>query len=360
MLLLVLKATTILVLAVVIAAGLRRASAGTRHLIWLVAIGAVLMLPVLAGWTPIDVRILPAVSTAANPSVAPRQTDIDPPRVTANVADATLELQAGGTIGASDQSPAPAPGTPPARGALSLAAMLFAIWAAVCVLLFGRLIHGTVAVNRIVSRSKPLADEDWQSRLYDVADRLGIVHAPRLLRSDEIRVPFAAGIVQATIVLPAECDDWTPGQRDAVLIHELGHVRRRDLLGHTLGRVACALYWFHPLVWTAARRLRDASERACDDLAIRLGSRPSEYADHLLRLVTSTGPRAMPGVALAMAQRKEFEGRMLAILDPALRRDAPARWKSAALSGALVVLSLLVAAAAPAPRTGAGMIPAES
>lgn len=237
---------------------------------------------------------------------------------------------------------------------------MFAIWAAVCLLLLGRLIHGTVAVHRIVSRSRPLADEDWQARLYDVADRLGIAHAPRLLRSDEIRVPFAAGIVHAMIVLPAECDDWTPGQRDAVLIHELGHVRRRDLLGHTLGRLACVLYWFHPLVWTAARRLRDASERACDDLAIRLGSRPSEYADHLLRLVTSTGPRAMPGVALAMAQRKEFEGRMLAILDPALRRDAPARWKSAALSGALVVLSLLVAAAAPAPRAGAAAISSDS
>jgi HEAT repeat protein len=51
-----------------------------------------------------------------------------------------------------------------------------------------------------------------------------------------------------------------------------------------------------------------------------------------------------------MAQRKEFEGRMLAILDPALRRDAPARWQSASLTGALVVLCLLVAAAAPAPR----------
>lgn len=61
----------------------------------------------------------------------------------------------------------------------------------------------------------------------------------------------------------------------------------------------------------------------------------------------------MPGVALAMAQRKEFEGRMLAILDPALRRNAPARWQSAALTGVLVVLSLLVAAAAPAPRAAA-------
>jgi beta-lactamase regulating signal transducer with metallopeptidase domain len=337
-LVLVLKATTILLLAVAIAAGLRRASAGTRHLIWLVAIGAVLVLPILAGWTPIDLRILPA-ATSASPVVTTLEAAIDPPPVTAaREADEPLESQTVGTVAA------PAGGTP------SLGAMLFAIWAAVCLLLLGRLIHGTVAVRRIVSRSRPLADEDWLARLYDVADRLGIVEAPRVLRSDEIRVPFAAGIVRATIVLPAECDDWTPGQRDAVLIHELGHVRRRDLLGHTLGRLACALYWFHPLMWTAARRLRDASERACDDLAIRLGSRPSEYAEHLLRLVTSTGPRTIPGVALAMAQRKEFEGRMLAILDPALRRDAPARWQSAALTGALVVLSLLVAAASPAPR----------
>lgn len=247
-LLLVLKATTILLLAVAIAAGLRRASAGTRHLIWLVAIGAVLVLPALAGWTPIDLRILPAAASAS-PVATTLDAAIDPPPVTAaREADETLESQTVGTVAA------------PARGTPSLATMLFAIWAAVCLLLLGRLIHGTVAVRRIVSRSRPLADEDWQSRLYDVADRLGVVETPRVLRSDEIRVPFAAGIVRATIVLPAECDDWTPGQRDAVLIHELGHVRRRDLLGHTLGRLACALYWFHPLVWTAARRLRDASE----------------------------------------------------------------------------------------------------
>ena len=101
-----------------------------------------------------------------------------------------------------------------------------------------------------------------------------------------------------------------------MLLHELAHVRRRDLVGHTLGRLACAVYWFHPLVWTAAKRLRSESERACDDLALTCGARASDYAEHLLDIVTGVRHHATPAVALAMARRKEFEGRMLAILDP--------------------------------------------
>ena len=57
-----------------------------------------------------------------------------------------------------------------------------------------------------------------------------------LLRSDDAKMPFACGLARPTIVLPAECDAWTPDRRRAVLLHELAHVRRRDLLGHTLAR----------------------------------------------------------------------------------------------------------------------------
>jgi hypothetical protein len=135
-----------------------------------------------------------------------------------------------------------------------------------------------------------------------------------------------------------------------VLLHELAHVRRRDLVGHTVGRFACALYWFHPLVWTAAKRLRSESERACDDLALNCGARASDYAEHLLDIVTGVRHHATPAVALAMARRKEFEGRMLAILDPELRRGAPSRRQTVGLVGGLAVLSLVVGAAVPVAR----------
>jgi hypothetical protein len=128
-------------------------------------------------------------------------------------------------------------------------------------------------------------------------------------------------------------------------------VKRHDLVGHTLGRLACALYWFHPLVWTAAKQLRNESERACDDLALSCGARASDYAEHLLDIVTSVRRDSTPAVALAMARRKEFEGRMLAILDPELRHSMPSRRQSFALIGSLGVIAILVGAAAPAPRS---------
>jgi hypothetical protein len=192
--------------------------------------------------------------------------------------------------------------------------------------------------------------------LWEVADRLELDKAPRLVRSEDAKMPFACGLLHPTIVLPAECDTWTLDRRRAVLLHELAHVRRRDLVGHTVGRFACALYWFHPLVWTAAKRLRSESERACDDLALNCGARASDYAEHLLDIVTGVRHHATPAVALAMARRKEFEGRMLAILDPELRRSAPSRRQTVGLVGGLAVLSLVVGAAVPVARAADGSV----
>jgi len=227
---------------------------------------------------------------------------------------------------------------------------LAALWALVTLGILASLAWAGLAVRRIVRRARPLETPAWRNPLFEIADRLGLDEAPRLLCSEDVKMPFACGVLAPTIVLPAECESWTLERRRAVLLHELAHVRRHDLLGHTIGRLACAAYWFHPLVWTAARALRSESERACDDLALQCGTDAPDYAEHLLDIVTSVRGDTTPLVALAMARRKEFEGRMLAILDPELRRAAPSRKQSLGMIGTLALLAVTVGAAAPVPR----------
>ena len=329
-----LKLTLVLGAALATTRAMPRASAGARHLVWLAALAALLLLPPLAVWSPLPVRVLPAAGFASSGS-AEAVPEVAPPSAT--------PLGAGPAAAPSAVRDAASP-------RLSVGAMLVLLWAAGALALLGRLAYGAWSVRRIVRRARRLEQPDWQAPLFEIADRLGLAAAPQLLQSDEVKMPFAAGLWTARIVLPAESEGWTPARRSAVLIHELGHVRRRDLVGHTLSRVACALYWFHPLVWTAARQLRAESERACDDLALVFGARPSEYAEHLLEIVSCVRDHRTPAVALAMAHRREFEGRMLAILNPELQRRGPGRWATLSLAGSVAGLALLVGAAAPAPR----------
>ena len=343
-LVLLLKATCLLIAALAASLLLQRASAGSRHLVWLVALAGLLVLPAVSAWAPLPLRVLPRRELA----------DLTMDRAPSDVVPAEPRSAAPAAAPAAiEASPVRSPGSP-----IGLGVMLAATWAGVALALAVHLAYGAWSVRRIIRRARPLDDPAWQTPLYEIADRLNLDAAPRLLRSDDVKMPFAAGVLASTIVLPAESDGWSAERRSAVLIHELGHVRRRDLIGHTVGRVACALYWFHPLVWTAARRLRAESERACDDLALVFGARPSDYAEHLLEIVTCVRDHATPSVALAMAHRREFEGRMLAILNPELRRRGLGRAQSAALVGGLAALALVVGAAAPMPR--AGQAPAQA
>ena len=347
MIMLLVKATLILLVAIGITLGMQqRASAGARHLVWLVTLAALLLVPGLTAWGPISLRVLPA--RAAAPAAAPA-TESAP----AVPVDNSPNLQSVATPISNSNEAVPSASfgaevsSSPLLSGLSI---IFLIWAVVVLAIAASLGYAATMVRRIVNRSRPLDSEDWLTPLWEVSDRLSLDEPPRLLRSEDAKMPFACGVFNPTIVLPAECDNWSLDRRRAVLLHELAHVRRHDLVGHTLGRLACAVYWFHPLVWTAAKQLRSESERACDDLALACGARATDYAEHLLDIVTSVRRDATPSVALAMARRKEFEGRMLAILDPELRHVSPSRKQSAALIGSLALISIVVGAAAPAPR----------
>ena len=350
--LLLIKATLILVAALGITLAMQRASAGARHLVWLVTLGALVLIPALTAWAPLRLEILPAAAIEPNiltPLVMDAPTSTGSARVvlnaptSASAPSAVTSAPVAPSTSAHDMMSA-------LRGA-SLWSIALGLWAVIAAAIVLSLTWSSLVVRRLVRRSRALDDPSWMTPLYEVSDRMGLQEPPRLLLSPDAKMPFACGLVTPTIVLPAECESWSHERRLAVLLHELAHVRRRDLVGHTLGRLVCAAYWFHPLAWTAARQLRAESERACDDLALSCGTRATDYAEHLLDIVTSVRRETTPMVALAMARRKEFEGRMLAILDPELRHSTPSRRQSATLIGALAVISILVGAATPAPAS---------
>lgn len=370
LILFLLKATLLLLAALVGTTWLRHATAGARHLVWLAALAAVLALPVLSRMDAFHIRVLPsglatalgepadvratapeppaAIAVAAPTVAAPVMT---PPRVStppmpAAVQPVVAEVTASVMVNAVNEPLSPAANAVPTT--TSLVTILLALWAAVALGLVGWLVAGAMSVRRIVSGARELVTPDWTMPLCEVADRLDLEVPPRLVLSDRIEMAFACRAAAPTVVLPAAAESWTDDRRRAVLFHELAHVKRHDLIGHTLGRLACALYWFHPLVWSAARHLRAESERACDDLVLQCGARPSDYAQHLLDMVTSVRRHGAPVMALPMARKKEFEGRMLAILDPAVSRGAIGRLQSAMVILVVGILALTIAGVAPA------------
>src|SRR5262245_31288640 len=247
MLLMLFKVTVVLLTALVVSSMLRRRSAGTRYLVWLVALFAALVVPWLSVWSPLPVRVLPPAA----------------PLRTTNAIH--LEPQAPPTsqVPAASTGPSEAVAViPPTSRTIDVGGMLLALWSLGVLLLVGRLMIGAMVVRQLVRRSQPLDQPDWQRPLYEIADRLGLDEAPRLVENHRIKMPFATGLRRPVIVLPAESSTWSHERRCAVLIHEFAHIKRGDLLGHLVGGIACALYWFHPLVWTAARHLRAESERA--------------------------------------------------------------------------------------------------
>lgn len=384
------KATLLLFLALIASAALRRASAGARHMVWVGALAAVVLLPALSRWMPWQVVVLPSslgalagtpeqwtaqrpitLDASREPGVpaepsATRHDQAAPPgsqridvgsaarssnaTATATTARLRSETAHARPEPAESQVSTTSRAVPGGVSDTELWLLLSAMWAAGTLALLARLLVGMAGVRRIVRRARPLDATEWMVPLWEVSDRLDLARAPRILCSDRVSMPFACGLIHPTVVLPVEASEWSDDRRRAVLFHELAHVRRRDLFGHTLGRIACAIYWFHPLVWAAARRLRSESERACDDLVLTSGTRASDYAHHLLEIVTGVRNPSAPATALAMARRTEFEGRMLAILDPEQRRTAPGRLQAAALVIGLGALTVSVSAMAPAAK----------
>jgi TonB family protein len=111
-------------------------------------------------------------------------------------------------------------------------------------------------------------------------------------------VPFAWG----QIVVPPAFESWPDARRESVVEHEAAHLARGDMWTSLLARVACAVYWFHPLAWWAASRMRLEADRACDDAVLRRGFSDAGYAEDLVDIARSFQPSALAPGAVDRSQ----------------------------------------------------------
>jgi uncharacterized protein (TIGR02246 family) len=328
------KTSLLLLIAGALALLLRRSSAAVRHLVWTAGIVTLLLAPPLS-------RILPDWHVAVTPAVWSPSEHAFTPAVTPPSAMPDVR-----------EPPPLAPAAPPHRPP-DYWLWAVAIWALGVCVLAAFFAAGAAHLARVAHTASAVDDARIAEFAETAAHCLGVPRRQFRLRwSDRASTPMSWGLWRSVVLLPAEAAHWDDDRLRHVLLHEIAHVKRWDVATQAVSTLACVLYWFNPLVWWAARQMLVERERACDDLVLGNGARPSDYAHGLLDIARSLGADwTTSRVSPAMARRSQISGRLLAVLDPKRRRYGVSG--PAVVAGAAVALALVLPAASLsfAPRT---------
>jgi beta-lactamase regulating signal transducer with metallopeptidase domain/protein involved in polysaccharide export with SLBB domain len=197
---------------------------------------------------------------------------------------------------------------------------------------------GWLYLRRLRHRSTRPPAGDWESRLRRLAEQMSVRRPILLLESALVRVPAVIGWLRPIIFVPVGAlTGLPPRQLDALLLHELAHVRRHDYLVNLAQVVIETALFYHPATWWISRQIRQEREMCCDDAAVaRCGDRLL-YAQSLAAMA---GLRAAPPAYALAADGGNLSARIRRILTPAPRRG-PAYGPSL-----LIALALLAAVGA--------------
>jgi beta-lactamase regulating signal transducer with metallopeptidase domain len=362
-----LKSSALLLAAGTVTLMLRRGSAAQRHLVWSLAVVGALVIPLLSRVVPSVEVPVPTVAVPATPTTTPAPVSPVPPVDAATtvpeVIDAPPAPAAALPTAVSDVGLAPAVGEIAIDSASAtlwgvVAMILVALWFSGLVALLSYLVAGMLRLRHLTRTATPITSGRVWRTAERVCLRLELFVQPAVLRGDDDAIPMTWGLFHPVVLLPTGVEEWTDARVEAVLVHELGHVKRRDYLAQVCAQIACAVYWFNPLIWMAAHRMRVEREHACDDLVVSTGHEAAGYAEDLLRIATafrSTG--RTQAAALGMARTAHLRERLTAILDDTRRRGGLTRRRIIEAAGATILISALLATltpanAAPAPTTG--------
>jgi len=182
------------------------------------------------------------------------------------------------------------------------AELIVAVWMIFLLIRLVKLLVSLGNVQRLRYYRTSLADEQWQMRVRELAQRLGIKRAVVLLQSALIPVPMMAGIFKPVILVPlGMLSQLPPQQVEAILLHELAHIRRKDYVINLLQSVAEILFFFNPAVLWISSLIREERENCCDDIAVSEASSKKEFINALVSFQEYT---QSPSYALAFPGSK--------------------------------------------------------
>jgi beta-lactamase regulating signal transducer with metallopeptidase domain len=310
------KATLLLAAALIVTRLARHSRASVRHLVIASCFVALVALPLLLAAAPamtIDVavaRTSAAVSPAA-PAAAPARS---PLAVATEIQRRVLPE-------------------------VALADVLRTLWLAGTLLFLMPVAMVLWKLSTIRRTGLPVA---WHRQaLADLAASRGVTQPIELVEHEAVPAPMTFGLTRPVIVLPFDARDWDEADLRRALLHELEHIQRGDWIMQILARAIAACYWFHPLVWTAWRRLCLEAERSCDD-AVVMSEERTDYAEQLVTLAQRMSATPVQPL-LGMANRSDLSTRVTAVLDNRLRRGRAGFALAAGTLSAAVVVAGAVA-----------------
>ena len=159
------------------------------------------------------------------------------------------------------------------------------VWLAGAVVFWIRLAGGCVVTARMRSMLVRRAPPEWQERFRKLGAQISISHPVRLLVSGLVQVPTVVGWLRPIVLVPVGALGGLPAEHlEALLLHELAHIRRHDYPINLLQSVVESLLFYHPAVWWVSGHIRSERELCCDDLAVSIGGDALTYARALAQL----------------------------------------------------------------------------
>ena len=186
-------------------------------------------------------------------------------------------------------------------------------------LLVGALLLAVARLFTMRARATVLVQPHWLVALAEAQRRMGFKHGTALLVSDEVRSPISWGVMRPTIVLDPQAAA-SAAEAEAIIAHELAHVARLDWAKLLIARLACALFWFNPLVWMLARESHQLREEAADDAVLLAQVNDAHYASLLVNAARHDNGAILLAAHGVAPSRDSLKRRVTRILDRGLSR----------------------------------------